>query len=50
MSQSKTDSAMEALTNIVIGLIVSFTANAILLPWFLGVTISAATNIGIAVA
>jgi len=50
MKQSRTDSVMEALTNIAIGLAVSFAANMILLPWFLGVSISASTNIAIGVA
>lgn len=50
MTQSRTDSIMEAATNIVIGLAVSFVANMFILPWFLGVTISVAANIGIGVA
>lgn len=50
MSQSRTDSIMEALTNIIIGLAVSFVANMFILPWFLGVTITVATNISIGVA
>lgn len=50
MKQSRTDSVMEALTNIAIGLAVSFAANMILLPWFLGVSISASTNIAIGAA
>ena len=50
MKQSKLDSFMEALVNVVIGLIVSTIANHFLLPAVLGVQMSIAQNIVIGLA
>lgn len=38
MKQSRLDSLMEAVTNVVIGFLINFVANWLLLPLFLGVT------------
>lgn len=45
--QTKTDSFIEAVVNILIGLAVGFLSNLIILPLFLGVTLTVATNMGI---
>lgn len=46
--QKKSHSFAEAIFNVVIGFIISFVANIIVLPWFgFNVTMSAAFNIGI---
>lgn len=47
MSQSRLDSVMESLTNIVIGLIVSTAANQLILPAVLGVPLSIGDNVRI---
>ena len=44
-SQSKMDSFMEALMNVVVGLIVSTAANAFILPAVLGVELTLGANI-----
>lgn len=38
--QSRADSFMEAVTNIIVGLVVSQVANVTVLPWVLGVRVS----------
>lgn len=38
--QSRIDSLMEALTNVLIGFTINFIANAVILPWYLGVPFS----------
>lgn len=48
--QSRMDSLMETLTNIVIGLAVSTVANHFILPAVLGVNVTAAANVAIASA
>lgn len=45
VTQSKLDSLMESLTNILVGLAVSFVANLLILPPLLGVEITAETNL-----
>jgi uncharacterized membrane-anchored protein len=50
MNQSKLDSFMEALTNVIVGLIVSTIANHFLLPAVLGVEMSFVQNIVIGAA
>lgn len=50
MTQSRTDSLMEALTNVVIGLVISTIANHIILPMTLGVTPTLGQNVVIGVA
>lgn len=49
MKQSRVDSLMESLTNIVVGLLVSTAANQIILPAVLGVTLSLHENLLIGV-
>lgn len=41
--QSRIDSFMEALTNVVIGFIINFIANIVILPLMLGVPVNLAT-------
>lgn len=48
MTQSRTDSLMETLTNTAIGLFVAIVGNAIILPVVLGVHVSTADNLIIA--
>lgn len=43
--QSRLDSLMESLTNIVIGLIISTIANQLILPAILGITITFGENV-----
>lgn len=50
MTQSRIDSLMEALTNTVIGLIVSTIANHIVLPLTLGVSPTLGQNVAIGLA
>lgn len=50
MNQTRTDSLMEALTNTVIGLVVSTIANHIILPLTLGVTPNLWQNLAISLA
>lgn len=50
MTQSRTDSFMEAMVNVVIGLVISTIANHIILPATLGVTPTLSQNIVIGVA
>jgi hypothetical protein len=50
MSQSRLDSLMEALTNTVIGLVISTIANHIILPITLGVSPTLAQNLVIGLA
>lgn len=50
MSQSRTDSFMEAMVNVVIGLVISTIANHIILPATLGVTPTLGQNVLIGVA
>ena len=50
MSQSRLDSFMEAVTNVIIGLVVSTIANHFLLPAVLGVHMSFTQNIIIGAA
>lgn len=49
MTQSRTDSFMEAATNIVIGIAVSQAANLVVIPLVMGVPISASQNAALAV-
>lgn len=49
MTQSRTDSFMEAVVNVIIGLLVSTVANWIILPALLGVQLTLATNLMIGV-
>lgn len=49
MKQSRIDSFMEAVTNIIVGLIVSTIANWIILPAVLGVKLTLGSNLLIAV-
>lgn len=37
VTQTRTDSFMEALTNVVVGFVINFTANMLVLPWLLDV-------------
>lgn len=37
MKQSRIDSLMEALTNVLIGFLINFFANWLILPWFFGI-------------
>lgn len=48
--QSRMDSLMEALTNVVVGLFVSTIANHFILPATLGVTPSLGQNVAIGIA
>lgn len=48
MSQSRTDSLMEAVVNISIGLVISTIANHFVLPAVLGVSMSVGQNVIIA--
>lgn len=50
MSQSRADSLMEAVVNVVIGLVISTAANHIILPLTLGVTPTLGQNVLIGVA
>lgn len=50
MTQTRTDSFMEALTNVVVGFAINFTANMIVLPWLLGVPADAGAMALIGVA
>jgi hypothetical protein len=50
LKQSRIDSLMEALTNTVIGLVISTIANHIILPLTLGVTPTLAQNVVIGLA
>lgn len=47
--QSRADSLMEALTNIVIGIIISTASNCVVMPLVLGVHISARESVALAV-
>lgn len=49
MTQSRTDSIMESLTNVAIGLVISTIANHLVLPAVLGVTPSLGQNVVIGV-
>ena len=49
MSKSRTDSFMEALVNIAIGLVISTLANWIVLPAVLGVHMSLGQNVTISI-
>lgn len=49
MNQSKVDSFLESLTNMVLGLSISLTANALLFPLF-GWEISASQNLTLGIA
>lgn len=49
MTQSRIDSLMESLTNIVIGLAVATLANWLILPAVLGVELTVSSNLTIAV-
>lgn len=48
--QSRTDSLMEAVVNVIIGLIISTIANHLLIPAVLGVTMTLGQNLIIGVA
>lgn len=50
MTQSRMDSFMESLTNIVIGLVVSTIANWLILPAVLGVSMTLGQNVLIGLA
>lgn len=50
MNQSKLDSFMEALVNVIIGLVVSTIANYFLIPAILGVQMSLTQNLVIGIA
>lgn len=38
--QSRIDSLMEALTNVAVGFLINFVANAVILPWYFGIPFS----------